>query len=127
MIRAVNQSHLDRFVAERLCRSHAAAAEVAEAAGEQGEFWEMRDTLFENYYRLDGVHLVRFAKSIGLDMKKFHRAITERTFARRVREDLISGMESGVKGTPTYFINGVKHSGAGELALLAKAIESLMS
>jgi protein-disulfide isomerase len=101
-----------------------AAAEVAEAAGEQDKFWEMHDKLFENYYRLDGVHLVRFAKSVGLDMKSFHRAITKRIFARRVQEDLISGMESGVKGTPTYFINGVKHSGSGEFAVLVKAIEN---
>ena len=102
----------------------AAAAEVAEAAGEQNKFWEMHDKLFENYYRLDGVHLVRFAKSVGLDMKRFHRAITERIFAQKVREDLISGMESSVKGTPTYFINGVKHSGSGEFDVLVKAIEN---
>jgi protein-disulfide isomerase len=102
----------------------AAAAEVAEAAGEQGKFWEMHDKLFENYYRLDGLHLVRYAKSVGLDMKKFHRAITERIFAQRVHEDLISGMESGVKGTPTYFINGVKHLGSGEFDALVRAIEN---
>lgn len=105
----------------------AAAAEVAEAAGEQNKFWEMHDKLFENYYRLDGLHLVCYAKSIGLDMKRFHRTITERIFAQRVRENLISGMESGVKGTPTYFINGVKHSGSGDFAVLVKAIGSLMS
>jgi protein-disulfide isomerase len=102
----------------------AAAAEVAEAAGEQNKFWEMHDKLFENYYRLDGVHLISFAKSVGLDMKRFHRAITNRIFAQRVQEDLISGKESGVKGTPTYFINGVKHAGSGEFDVLAKAIEN---
>lgn len=104
-----------------------AAAEVAEAAAEQNKFWEMHDKLFENYYRLDGVHLVRFAKSVGLDMKIFHRAITKRIFAQRVQEDLLSGRESGVKGTPTYFINGVKHSGSGEFGVMVKTIGSLMA
>ncbi|HEY8562566.1 MAG TPA: thioredoxin domain-containing protein [Pyrinomonadaceae bacterium] len=102
----------------------AAAAEVAESAGEQGKFWEMHDKLFENYDRLDGLHLVRYGKSIGLDMRKFHRAITERKFARRVYEDLFSGVESGVKGTPTYFINGVKHFASGEFDALSRAIEN---
>jgi protein-disulfide isomerase len=100
-----------------------AAAEVAEAAGEQGKFWEIHDTLFENYYRLDGLHLVRFAQSVGLDMQRFHRAITKRIFAREVQEDLASGIESGVKGTPTYFINGIKHAGSGGLDALISAIQ----
>jgi protein-disulfide isomerase len=99
-----------------------AAAEVAEAAGQQNKFWAMHDKLFENYYRLDGVHLVGFAKSVGLDMKRFHEAITKRIFAQRVWEDLISGMESGVKATPTYFINGIKHTEPGELDALLAAI-----
>lgn len=104
----------------------AAAAQVAEAAGEQGKFWAMHDKLFENYYRLDGVHLVLFAKSVRLDMKRFHRAITQRVFAQKVWEDLISGTESAVKGTPTYFINGIKHTESGELDVLLAAIQKAM-
>jgi len=101
-----------------------AAAEVAEAAGEQYRFWEMHDKLFENYNRLDGGHLVSYAESLGLDMERFERAITGRVFAGRVRADLISGIESGVKGTPTYFINGEKHSGSGQFKPLIEAIEN---
>lgn len=104
-----------------------AAAEVAEAAGEQNKFWEMHDTLFENYNRLDGEHLIGYAEALGLDMERFDRTITERVFARKVREDLISGMESGVRGTPTYFINGLKHSGSSEFEILVEAIESSSS
>jgi len=101
-----------------------AAAEVAEAAGEQNKFWEMHDLLFENYNRLDGEHLTGYASALGLDMERFERAITWRVFAQRVREDLISGMESGVRGTPTYFINGVKHLGSGSFDPLVEAIAS---
>jgi protein-disulfide isomerase len=101
-----------------------AAAEVSEAAGEQGKFWEMHDQLFENYNRLDGDHLIGYAEELGLDMTQFDRAITGRIYVGRVREDLQSGIESGVKGTPTYFINGIKHNASGELDVLLAAIES---
>lgn len=100
-----------------------AAAEVAEAAGEQGKFWEMHDKLFENYNRLDGDHLVGYAEELGLDMQQFDRAITGRNYVGKVRGDLQSGMESGVKGTPTYFINGIKHNASGEFDVLLAAIE----
>lgn len=103
-----------------------AAAEVAEAAGEQGKFWEMHDKLFENYNRLDGDHLVGYAEELGLDMERFDRAITGRVYIKKVREDLQSGFESGVKGTPTYFINGVKHNGTGELNVLLAAIQNIL-
>jgi len=99
-----------------------AAAEVAEAAGEQGRFWEMHDLLFENYNRLDGEHLLAYASGLGLDMERFDQAIVSRKFSSRVREDLVSGIESGVKGTPTYFINGVKYNRSGELDVLLAAI-----
>ncbi len=103
-----------------------AAAEVAEAAGEQDKFWEMHGRLFENYNRLDGEHLISYAEELGLDMERFERAITGRVFAQRVREDLVSGMESNVRGTPTYFINGVKHLASGRFEILVEAIELSM-
>ncbi|HLM59482.1 MAG TPA: thioredoxin domain-containing protein, partial [Pyrinomonadaceae bacterium] len=101
-----------------------AAAEVAEAAGQQNKFWEMHDRLFENYNRLDGEHLVGYAEEMGLDMRQFDRAITGRLFIERVQEDLQSGLASGVRGTPSYFINGVRHNGSGELGVLLEAIKN---
>jgi protein-disulfide isomerase len=103
-----------------------AAAEVAEAAGEQGKFWEMHDKLFENYNRLDGDHLVGYAEELELDMARFDRAITGRIYVVRVRDDLQSGVKSGVRWTPTYFINGIKHNSSGEFEVLLGAIESRM-
>jgi protein-disulfide isomerase len=100
-----------------------AAANVAEIAGAQGLFWEMHDTLFEHFDRLDGENLVRYAENLGLDMKQFDEAISKRLYAAKVQEDLQSGYESGVKSTPTFFINGIKHSLSAELNVLVEAIE----
>ncbi len=101
-----------------------AAAEVAEAAGEQNKFWEMHDTLFKHFDRLDGEHLIGYAEDLGLDMERFDRAVTTRRFAAKVLEDLQSGTESGVKGTPTFFINGIRHNGSYKFESLLAALES---
>jgi 2-hydroxychromene-2-carboxylate isomerase len=87
----------------------------------------MHDTLFENFNRLDGEHLFGYAQMLGLDMVRFERAINGRHFAGKVRADLISGLESGVKGTPTYFVNGEKHSGSGQFETLVAAVGNRMA
>jgi protein-disulfide isomerase len=104
------------------------AAEAAEAAGAQGRFWEYHDVLFQNQPALDADSLLEYADALGLDMDAFARDLTERRFADRVREDFLNGVRSGVNGTPTFFINGVRHDGglnalrdAFELAAAAKA------
>jgi protein-disulfide isomerase len=103
------------------------AAEAAEAAGAQGQFWEMHDTLFENQQALDADSLLEYAAGLGLHVDAFAEDLTRRKFADRVREDFLSGVRSGVNGTPTFFINGVRHDGgldalrdAFELAAAAK-------
>lgn len=100
-----------------------AAAEVAEAAGEQGKFWEMHDTLFEHFNHLDGEHLMLYARELGLDMERFEQAINHRSFAARVQEDFKSGEECGVRATPTFFINGARHVGAWDIDALLKAVD----
>ena len=99
------------------------AAEAAEAAGAQGKFWEMHDTLFENQDALDDVSLLAYARGIGLDDDRFGLEVVEHVYARRVREDFLSGVKSGVNGTPTFFINGVRHDGGYDTLL--EAIESV--
>src|SRR5262249_2263541 len=83
------------------------AAEAAEVAGDQGKFWEMHDTLFENQRALGDSHLRAYAEAIGLDGAQFARKLETHTAAGRVRADFLSGVHSGVNGTPTFFINGV--------------------
>jgi protein-disulfide isomerase len=99
------------------------AAEAAEAAGAQGKFWQMHDMLFENQRSLDAENLVTFAAVVGLSVPRFVREMNEHKYLPRVREDFLSGARSGVNGTPTFFINGVRHDGPWDLASLLVAIK----
>ena len=98
------------------------AAEAAEAAGGQARFWEMHDALFEHQRSLDDRHLVQYAQALGLDLQRFEQDLTSHTYAGRVREDFRSGVKSGVNGTPTFFINGVRHDDAWDIETLTEAL-----
>jgi protein-disulfide isomerase len=99
------------------------AAEASEAAAAAGKFWEMHDTLFEHAAMLSVPDLARYAEELGLDADGFIAALVGDTYSARVQEDLSSGVRSGVNGTPTFFINGVRHSGGYELESLRAGIE----
>jgi protein-disulfide isomerase len=99
------------------------AAEAAEAAAAQGRFWEMHDALFEHQRELDDQHLLSYAAALGLDSGSFERALTDHTYAGRVREDFLSGVRSDVNGTPTFFINGLRHDDSYDLATLLAALK----
>ncbi len=99
------------------------AAEAAEAAAAQGKFWAMHDTLFEHQRHLDDDHLLRYARDLGLDTGAFAEQLAAHAFAARVREDFMSGVRSGVNGTPTFFINGARHDASYDLDTLLGAIE----
>jgi protein-disulfide isomerase len=88
------------------------AAEAAEAAAAQSKFWEMHDWIFEHQDTMEDDDLLQAAKALGLDQKKFMKDMESGAYAQRVKEDFHSGMRSGVNGTPTFFINGVRHEGA---------------
>jgi protein-disulfide isomerase len=99
------------------------AAEAAEAAAEQGKFWEMHDHLFENQQALDDAHLRQYASLLELDLARFQRDMAEHAYAARVREDFRSGVRSGVNGTPTFFINAVRHDDSWDLVTLLEVIK----
>ncbi|HZT44009.1 MAG TPA: thioredoxin domain-containing protein [Chthonomonadaceae bacterium] len=99
------------------------AAEAAEAAGAQGRFWDMHDILFERQEALDDPDLVDYAGAIGLDTGRFIKDMEEGVFADRVQEDFLSGVRSGVNGTPSFFINGARHDGSYDYETLLAAIE----
>jgi protein-disulfide isomerase len=101
-----------------------AAAEAAEAAGAQDRFWEMHDLLYENQQMLDPWHLVGFAEQLRLDAVRFARELQEHVYHDRVREDFMSGVSSGVNGTPAFFINGLRHDGSWDLLPLLEALEN---
>ena len=85
------------------------AAEIAEAAGEYGRFWEMHATLFQHQDALDDDSLVQYATAVGVDPNSAANALIAGTFADRVRAQFMSGVRSGVNGTPTLFINGARY------------------
>lgn len=87
------------------------AAEAAEAAAAQGRFWEMHDTFYEHQRALGDADLVRYAAAVGLDVARFEREMTAGAYAEPVRTEFLSGVRSGVNGTPTFFINGARYDG----------------
>nr|MCU0537364.1 DsbA family protein [Hydrococcus sp. Prado102] len=99
------------------------AAEVAEAAGAQGQFWQMHDYLFQNPLALDDESLRQIAIALGLDIQKFITEIETGVHARRVLEDFNSGARSGVSQPPAFFINGIRYKGALDLPNLIDAIQ----
>jgi Na+/H+ antiporter NhaA/predicted DsbA family dithiol-disulfide isomerase len=101
-----------------------AAAEAAEAAAAQGKFWEMYDTLLGNQDALQPEDLARHAEGLGLDVDRFVDELRRREYAGRVAEDVASADESGVSGTPTFFINGRRHYGVYDIATLTDAVRA---
>jgi Na+/H+ antiporter NhaA len=100
------------------------AAEAVEAAGAQGKFWEMHDTLLEHSDDLRLRSLLGYAEELGLDMERFRGHVRKRKAAGRIAEDVESADLSGVSGTPTFFINGRRHYGAYDIATLSAAVRS---
>jgi protein-disulfide isomerase len=98
------------------------AAEATEAAGAQGAFWPMHDRLLVSQDKLDPDDLSRLADELGLDGERFWNDLRQRRFAERVEEDVASADESGVAGTPSFFINGRRHQGAYDVATLSRAV-----
>jgi protein-disulfide isomerase len=99
------------------------AAEAAEAAGSQSRFWKMHDVLYENQKRLRGEDLRAYAGSLELDIELFDKELAEHVHSERVHEDFMSGVRSGVNGTPTFYINGVRHDDSYEIDVLLAALE----
>jgi protein-disulfide isomerase len=99
------------------------AAEAAEAAAAHGTFWEMHDLLYENQQHLEQSDLRRYAEQLGLDGREFDEELARHVHADRVREDFMSGVRSGVNGTPTFYINGVRHDDSYDLETLQAALE----
>jgi protein-disulfide isomerase len=98
------------------------AAEAAEAAGAQDRFWPMHDLLYENQRHLADEDLLRYAGQLGLDVDSFGRDLAEHVHAARVHDDFMSGVRSGVNGTPTFYINSVRHDDSYDVDTLFAAL-----
>jgi protein-disulfide isomerase len=85
------------------------AAEAAECAGAQGKFWPMHDLLFEHQDHLKLPQLRRYAEQLELDLVRFDAEMKDTVYLQRVREHIEGGLSNGVRGTPTFFVNGKLH------------------
>ena len=115
-----------RFVFRHFPRSNihpnaSMAAEVAEAAADQGKFWEMHETLFRHQKELGDLDLTHLALKVGLEVYRFESSRSNDRHRRRISDDYQSGVRSGVTKTPTLFINGQRYDGAIEVEAIIKA------
>jgi Na+/H+ antiporter NhaA len=100
------------------------AAEAAEAADDQGAFWEMHDLLFDNQAALEPMHLIGYAQELGLDVQRFTDQLRRHEHAGRIASDVDDADLSGVSGTPTFFVNGMRHQGAYDIETLTAAVRA---
>jgi protein-disulfide isomerase len=100
------------------------AAQAAEAAAAQGKFWPMHSMLYEHQQDLATADLSHFALRLGLEIYRFQSDMSTEVFAQRVRHDYDGGVRSGVKGTPTFFINGRRYRGAIEYEAMKAALDA---
>jgi protein-disulfide isomerase len=102
------------------------AAEAAEAVGLQGKFWAMHDLLYEHQSELAERSLLGYAKEAGADETKVADALTRGEMRRRVADDLEGGIRSGVNGTPTFFVNGVRYDASWALEPFAEYLQQVL-
>jgi protein-disulfide isomerase len=103
------------------------AHEAALAAGAQGRFWEMHDTLFENQAKLSRADLLEYAKALGLNLPTFQQALDNHTYRSTIEADLAEARGLGVTTTPTFFVNGRRLVGPQGYASLGAVIETLLA
>jgi protein-disulfide isomerase len=103
------------------------AAEAAEAAGARGRFWPVHDWLFANQERLSPVSLIAAMADMGLDGEAIAGELRDHYFLEKVRSDFVSGVRSGVNGTPAFFINGLRYQGGHSLPELLTAVDAAVA
>jgi protein-disulfide isomerase len=98
------------------------AAQAAEAAAAQGQFWLMHDTLFTYQQRLENGYLVEYANDLGLDIPQFLKELSQQVHSDRINEDVEGAIQSGVTTAPALFINGIRYIGHWKMTALMTAI-----
>ena len=101
------------------------AAEAAEAAREQGKYWEYVGVLFRNQSALDVDKLGQYATELGLDRARFDASLASGKFAEKVQRDVMDGRKLGVNGTPALYVNG-KRISDNSYENLKSAVESAL-
>ena len=102
------------------------AAETAEFAASENKFWEMHDALYENQVAMDEELFPKLGKKLGLDAEALQNALEEEQFAGHIEGDMKSGEASGVRGTPTFYINGRQQNGSFDYETLTETIKAAL-
>jgi len=102
------------------------AAETAEAVGLQGKFWPMYDVLFENQRDLSGPAILRYVEDVGADLSQVANTLHDGVVQKRVKDDVESGIRSGVNGTPTFFVNGERYDGSWDYDTFHAYLEEML-
>jgi protein-disulfide isomerase len=103
-----------------------AAAEMAEAIGLQGKFWEIHDALYENQKDLSDAAISRYAEQVGADVTTAMNAIADGGPRQRVEADFEGAIRSGANGTPTFFVNGVRYDGSWQFEPFSQYLSELL-
>jgi NhaA family Na+:H+ antiporter len=111
------------FPLKKIHKQSQLAAEAAEAAGAQGKYWEMHQRLFKNQTNLSMDNLIEIAKELDLNIEKFSEELQSHVYARKISENILDGVKSGVNGTPTFFINGKRYNGAFDVESIIDQIQ----
>ncbi len=98
------------------------AAQAAQAAAVQGQFWSMHDTLFSHQQQLEDGYLVEYANNLGLDIPQFLKDLPKQVQIDRINEDIEGGCKSGITAAPVLFINNIRYTGRWRITELIAAI-----
>ncbi|ODH02475.1 disulfide bond formation protein DsbA [Nostoc sp. KVJ20] len=98
------------------------AAQAAESAAVQGQFWSMHDTLFAHQQKLENGYLVEYANDLGLDIPQFLKELSKQVHIDRINKDIESGCKSGVTAAPALFINNIRYTGRWKMTELMTAM-----
>ena len=95
------------------------ASEAALCAGEQGRYWEMHDRLFQNPLALAVTELPKHALAVGLDIPRFQQCLDKNAYADQIRKDIQDAVKSGVRGTPTFYLQMLKPADPGKNTVIS--------
>jgi protein-disulfide isomerase len=102
------------------------AAQAAQAAAAQGQFWQMHDSLFNHRQALGNGYLIEYANQLGLDVSQFLQQLSQQTHLDRINADIESGIRSGVTDAPALFINNIRYTGRWKMTELMAAMIALI-
>jgi protein-disulfide isomerase len=101
------------------------AAEAAEAAATQGKFWQMHDYLFEHQKELGDTHLLQYAEKVQLDVNRFKKEMLGHVYVPLIEESLKTGIDAGVNGTPTFFVNSKPYEESWDLETFSNFLNTI--